>query len=141
MFAVVSRLYLAILACAWAIVVTGIHQALFYEKADGYPPMIESLGLAGLLSSPFVLGAIFLTGASLKARVMRVFAALAIFALLYGMLFVAWMWDIRMIVDHVVSGTFMNTFFVTFVLGPPVLIATAAGVLVAHEVRFLRRCG
>ena len=54
---------------------------------------------------------------------------------------VVWTWDMRMIVEHVISGTLMNTFFVTFVLGPPVLIATVAGVLVAHEVRFLRRCG
>ncbi len=69
--------------------------------------------------------------------IIRFLAATALFVLLYLMLSVAWLWDIRTIIHHFMQGTFLNPFFIIFVLGPPTLIAIAVDILIAPEIRRL----
>ena len=114
MHMIIARLYFAVLACVWGVLVIGFHQTLGYEKAYGYPPLAESIGWGFLLASPFFVGALFLSGTSRPAMVPRLLAAAITFGQLYFMLFVGWVWDIRMIFRHILDGTFLNAFFIGF---------------------------
>jgi hypothetical protein len=49
------------------------------------------------------------------------------------------MWDIRMMVRNILDGTFLNLFFIFFVLGPPALLAIALWLLIAPDVRYRLR--
>jgi hypothetical protein len=134
MYTVIARLYLALVACGWGVWVFGLHQAVGYEPGYGRPAPTQSLGLACLLAGPLILGATFLANRSALAHAVRILAALALVTVLYLMLFFTWMWDIHILIKHIVRANLP-----IFMLGPPLLLAVAIVVLIVPEARALLR--